>query len=274
MKNKEFKKKIFVERKNSLFRHLYNLRREIIQSLDYFKYMALYKGNKKIIILTFPRSGTHWLTFIISKYLDAYVSLGISSKRKEKFFNRDYLANKYKRKGFVVLATHNKKFTKTKAVYLKRDKKDIFVSKYYWDFENKREFFSDNKMDKEKLKNKFLFKKYLQYNLSEADSYGNPFIHERGIKKNNLIITYEDLTINPFQTVSKVLNYYNIPINRKKLKKIIKEEEFSKKKGEALKIKNKRMINVLRKGKIGGWKEYFDIDCLKLLKKYEEQAKK
>ena len=70
---------------------------------------------------------------------------------------------------------------------------------------------------------------------------------------------------NTYKEISKILNFYNIEIDKKRLNEIILEEKFDNKKQRMEKINNQWMGSIMRKGGNGDGEYFFDKETMKLI---------
>lgn len=212
------------------------------------KYNIRYK-NKKTVLISYPKSGRTWLRMILAKML---VNLG-------------YNYSKYE----MILTLHKGSLKNTlgynyKILFLYRDPRDVVIS-YYFEMKNRKESYHDNISNF--LRNK-------KYGIETHIKYLNNWYNEKDKYIDFMMISYNELKNNTFNTIEKVLKYLNVPYDNEKINNAIEYSSFEsmkkiekgKKKNylqyykggfRAKKKRNKNSYRV-RKGKIGGYKDYLN----------------
>ena len=259
-----------------------------------------------IWLASYPKSGNTWLRMFLKSYYqksksefkledtvyDDFQSKGFPSLSILKHFNIDYYKfseivknwelmqdyiNLNNRINFV--KTHNSmctigpyKFTSKKntvgGIYLVRDPRDVLVSYSHhvglnYETAFKHMSSSDNYESTETHK------------ISLLGSWADHYNSWKNYKSNKvLIIKYEDMVSDEFNTFYKIINYLNqiadTEINEDKLREALKKTKFDelqkmeKKQGFIEKGKGKLFF---RKGKTGSWKDELSVNLIKKVEK-------
>lgn len=225
-------------------------------------------------IISFPKSGRTWLRFFLSKYF--YLNFN----RPEGLDFRSFFKNKkIPRIGFTHCEAHKKnkftevkiivkKFYEKKVIFLYRDPRDVIVSHY---FQYTKKDFQYNK-DVEKKITLSDFIRHPKLGISRIVYFMNFVYEQKDFFNKFIMISYEDCQKDAFVCFNKILNFLDIKnINENCLKEAIQESSFSKMK----KVESQNELNderlkptdvndaesyKVRKGKIGGYKEYLNSE--------------
>ncbi len=272
-----------------------------------------------IWLASYPKSGNTWLRMFLKSYyqksnegfklqdtiLDDFRTRGfpnILTMRHLKIdFNefseivknweamQDYL-NLNNRTNFV--KTHNSmctigpyKFTTNKntkgGIYLVRDPRDVLISysnHIGYDYEKTFEHMeaSDNYETPTTGEGDKTYKKAL------LGSWANNYNSWKNYKSSKiLVIKYEDMVLDSYNTFKKIINYLNevdqLQVDEEKLRKAMKQTEF----GELQKLEKKHGFVekgegelFFRKGKTGSWKDELSTNLIKKIEKafYKEMT--
>ncbi len=227
--------------------------------LNYLLYqMQFGEREDDIYVVTFPKSGTTKMQMILYQMttdgsMDFRHIDDVAPWLKNDAFERRGVK---KLKSPRIIKSHDAYFnfdkeTKGRFIYVFRDGKDVAVSKYHQDknYLNENLKFGDFMKDffKEKKYNYFVFNKLWFEN------------------KNNLpilYISYEEMKSNMDGVVEKIIKFCKFSedkVNRQRVKER-SSFDFMKKYQEKFGVvpPEKKVYNeFIRKGKSGGWKEYF-----------------
>ncbi|MCP4177328.1 MAG: sulfotransferase domain-containing protein [bacterium] len=238
------------------------------EAAKYFTHKK-YSKEPAACIYSYPKSGRTWLRFILVNYLNLFYKLDIEVNLKSMFelIPNDYEGqtkgidtfNYYKFQNVpLITASHKKQYSdKTKNIIILRSPFDILVSDYY---QNKYHIESYKGDMKSFIRNNetgiYRLCRYLNYILQKND------------KKNALIISYEELTNNNFNSVKKVLDSLKIEVKTDILYKAIELSSFERmsKSEEIIKIPGIEYdaSNVhsrrIRKGSVGSYINEFDSE--------------
>ncbi len=236
--------------------------------------------NKSIILNSIPKSGTNYFRICLANYLKIYfggVDSPISYKETNNSIfpnNRGYLfagATKYKKPDIIINHTQYKdfvdghsyrglEFCKSRIVALYRNPLDTIVSRFYYTWRNRpaREQMYESPREVIDIVLEDFIRQYI-------------YIRETARRKPNVImVSYEDMIMNPVPTFSMVFRWLSLPIGMEELRKAItfssidtvrKEEERDGPIHSPIGFSG----HFTRSGKIGQWKEYLnekDIDYI------------
>ncbi|XP_018415521.1 PREDICTED: sulfotransferase 6B1-like [Nanorana parkeri] len=232
---------------------------ELLKSLDAFQ-----AREDDILLVSYPKSGTHWLAEIMKHLYTAKVTLtspiefGDVSKLEE----MDNIGTKR------IIPTHlgydmlpgDFKAKKCKAIYIIRNPKDTAVSLFH--------YYKDNP----NLPTIGMWSTYFDMFLQGQVVCGSWFDHilsweEHRNEMGTLFLYYESMKKNPFKSVRKISSYLGINMNDNEIHEICKKTSFSEMKDNVEKevsdpnhtvcslTSNRRLI--FRKGTVGEWKQYF-----------------
>ncbi|XP_003799611.1 bile salt sulfotransferase-like [Otolemur garnettii] len=226
--------------------------------------------DEDVVLVTFPKSGTHWLIEILcliqSKGDTKWVQ-SVPTWERSPWIELESgfaLANK---EGPRLLTSHlpiqlfPKSFfsSKAKVIYLIRNPKDIIVSSYFfWN--------SVNLAKKPKS-----VEQCLEWFLEGKMPYGSWFDHVHGWvsmreRENFLLLSYEELKWDTERSVEKICQFLGKKVEPEELSLILKNSSFQVMKEN--KMSNFSMVDdaylvhknpLMRKGVTGDWKNYFTV---------------
>ncbi|MDF1672840.1 MAG: sulfotransferase domain-containing protein [Vicingaceae bacterium] len=217
--------------------------------------------NDDIFLVSFPKSGNTWLRFIIANLIS---DEEISFENIDQYVPDLYISHKIvnSKKERRILKSHNTYFRYyPKTIYIYRDYRDVLVSYYlYQSALNKfkgtiQEFITSDALNKP-------FKSWKNH-ITSALNY------QKTCPENILLISYEELSLNPEKIVNKLINFCEIkPINT--VNEALLKSDFdylktieNKKQGNFKKLTGNSFF---REGKVGNWQKHLsdsDIDFLK-----------
>lgn len=233
---------------------------------------------KDVFIISFPKCGRTWLTMILARIFQKEYNLpegyvtnieSISDKLlsipKIRVFHEDNPQNKKS----IELLKDKTSYKNNKIILLIRDPRDVIVSWYFHEKNRKKRY--NGKL------NDFLFKGFGDFNT--IIKYYNIWSENMTKLKNILILRYEDLTNDSLNQIKRVLEFMNI--KNISNEKILESLEFSKFDNmQKMESDNKFNVNRLkpgdkkdmdsfkiRKGKIGGYKDYLNTEEIQILNK-------
>ncbi|MGB5747934.1 MAG: sulfotransferase domain-containing protein [Desulfobacterales bacterium] len=237
------------------------------------KYYKRHSGDDKkktlkifpddIFLVSYPKSGNTWVRFLIANLLkndDELIDFHSAIKFVPEIgTHTDVIANLDRPRIIKSHELYNDKYPKV--VYIVRDPRDVYVSYYHY------------------LKKKLLEGMTFAQFLRKDDLYPSRW-HEHvksWIDKPNLqLVKYEDLLVDTYGELSKILSFIDRDdFDEKQIKKAIAASTFEQmkkiesEKGRPFKTKADAMraTQFLRKGIKGDWINYFNEDDLKLIEK-------
>jgi len=226
--------------------------------------MNKYIRPDDIFIVTYPKSGTSWLCFMIANLLNKkfqsfeqvdYKNFDSLLPDINKAFYIPFVMKNYDKmqspRFFVSHATPDFKYLFNKIIYLIRDPRDVIVSYYY---HHKKEFKNFNKNLEEFV--------YNYDNLKPAPWH----IHVDGWLNNNsnnsiMVIKYEDMKLDTEGVLTKISKFSNLGLTIDNFKETVRISTFDnmknleKKGGIRLHYLGDNTINFVRKGLAGGYKK-------------------
>ncbi|XP_069484550.1 sulfotransferase 6B1-like [Ambystoma mexicanum] len=232
---------------------------ELLKSLDTFQ-----AREDDVVLVSFPKSGTHWLAEIIKHLYASNVTLtspiefGELSKLEE-------MKNLPSRR---IIPTHlsygmlprDLKAKKCKAIYIVRNPKDTAVSLYH--------YYRDNP----NLPTIEAWPTYFNMFLHGEVVCGSWFDHVLGWEEHKnegtiLILYYESMKKNLPKSIRKISNFLGISITEQEINEVSRMSSFSEMKNNVDKenndpnhtvcalTSNRKLI--FRKGAVGDWKNHF-----------------
>nr|AAH31851.1 2810007J24Rik protein [Mus musculus] len=224
--------------------------------------------DEDTIIVTYPKSGTHWLNeivcLILTKGDPTWVQSTIANERTPwiEFENNYRILNS--KEGPRLMASllpiqlFPKSFfsSKAKVIYLIRNPRDVLVSGYH--------YFNALKQGKEQVPWKIYFENFLQ----GKSYFGSWFEHACGWislrkRENILVLSYEQLKKDTRNTIKKICEFLGENLESGDLELVLKNISFQ--------IMKERMISqsclsniekhefIMRKGITGDWKNHFTV---------------
>ncbi|XP_074163215.1 sulfotransferase 2A1-like [Sminthopsis crassicaudata] len=254
---------------------------EYIQRLrDEFKLQ-----DEDVIIVTYPKSGTHWMIHILSLIYSKGDPTWVKSvpywKRCPWIEGEKQMANN--RTDCRLFTSHlpvhlfpKAYFTsKAKILYVARNPRDILVSLFHF----------RNYIPCYPLWSTFehFFEEFLQGKVL----YGSWFDHIKGwLPMRNsekfLFLTYEELHQNPKVSVEKICQFLGKELNKEKINSVVENSSFPVMKNHILETKEPMPVEnmetcrimLMRKGICGDWKNHFTVTQMETFNKlYQEKMK-
>ncbi|XP_071955810.1 sulfotransferase 1E1-like [Antedon mediterranea] len=246
--------------------------------------------DNDVFVVTYSKAGTHWMTEIVKSvladadYEKAEKTFMIHPKPLE-YFNTVADMAKMSRDNPRVIVTHiheqmlpKKVFEgKAKVVFVMRNPKDSAVSYYHfaqpfryseeWDtWENFLQSFMSDDMPG---------RSWCDYNL-------NYWKHRND--KNFFLTTFEDMKEDIRAVIEEVADFLGHPASGENLDKLVELASFSRmnKKFDGLlptgsipePLRKKLPFKILRKGKVGDWKNLFTVEQNEIFEKYYDEQMK
>lgn len=241
--------------------------------------------KKNIIIVGYPKSGTTWLSRLISELvscpligdwgydnIEALYKEGIDRVSEYRVYKSHHSYNELKKVSSKNIY---------KIIYIIRDPRDVVISGlHYFNFLPKllaeKEGLKINLVLK-KTYNNLVSKKEKKRQMIQAVLYGNnnitPWLnlswkdHYTPYHKNNIhFIKYEDLIDSPENECNKLLAYLGTSSNQDHIKHSIDKQSFQKIKINESNKNNKQLNKLLRKGVYGNWEKEFTKKEVSLFK--------
>ncbi|XP_051830720.1 sulfotransferase 2A1-like [Antechinus flavipes] len=225
-----------------------------------------------VLLVTFPKSGTNWMQQILSLIFNKenpQHAQNLPTWQRAPWIEQIYLLNylnDMKASKVRLLTTHfharllihNLKNTKTRVVYMARNPKDVLVS--YYHFHKLAKFMPE--FDS--------FEDFFDHFLEGKVFYGSWFDHIKDWlsvqqELNFFLITYEELSQEPSQTIQNLANFLGEQLEPKDLQNILHYCSFSFMSQNDLlnytlippEIFDHSVGKFMRKGETGNWKEHF-----------------
>ena len=240
------------------------------------------KNKEPIYVVGFPKSGNTWLARLISETLDSNLAPNNSIDAA------DFSEN---RKGkYIIFKQHTDEnisdISKSSVIYIIRDVRDVLVSGF---------FFAHQWCDKAQITNSFFAKRFFLYHIRKLNKQwqgtawgelklkiigaSKYFIQNKAQKKfywnwrnhvrfwekhpNVIVVRYEDLLNHADAELEKIFITLNIKVDTKKLKNVVKNQSFEKKKSDFIKLNDLKNSQFLRNGKEGEWKVFLPQTLVK-----------
>ncbi|XP_074076370.1 sulfotransferase 2A1-like [Macrotis lagotis] len=244
--------------------------------------------DKDVILVTYPKSGTHWmidiLSLIYSKGDPTWVKSASSWKRSpwiEHLNSLEVIKTKADPRLFtshlpIHLFPKSDFISKAKVIYVARNPKDVLVS--FYNFVHELPIFQS-------FSNFYGLPSLLPNSLLVL--YGSWFDHVKGWlplndSKNFLFLTYEELHQDLKVSVEKICQFLDKDLSEEEISSVIENASFQVMKNHMLE-NNEAIIRenvepfkvmVLRKGICGEWKNYFTVTQMETFNNiYQENMK-
>lgn len=212
-------------------------------------------SNSFIQIIEHERSGGTWLAHILSNCYNIEFITRTTGWLK-------------KRNGIVRLhGRHQYTYNNSKQIYILRDGRDVLTSYYFHLFKRLKikqaNYFKD--IDDVKINMPQYLSLYFNKKLDNKNVW---HLHvSYWIPKLKIVVKYEDLSKNSYETVKNVLmRLYSTHIDEKRLRKIIANHSFEKVANRQPGQEKRDRFH--RKGIIGDWKNYFNRESAEIFNFY------
>ena len=214
-----------------------------------------------VFLVSYPRSGNTWMRFVLG---------GLINNTDVNFDNMEiYFPDIYRNTNSQLESIKSPRFLKShepydnrypKVIYIVRDPRDVAISYYYWMLKFKK--FKGSFAEFLKL---FFRRDAFPYGRWDTH-YLNWVKNAQNTKNGMIIIKYEDLVIDAFDNILKILNFIGIDRGDDDIEKILNNNNFSQMKSKETNMSDQnqlfkdtnKKIPFLRKGKINQWKSELD----------------
>lgn len=214
-----------------------------------------------VFIVSYPRSGNTWMRFLVGSLVypaEPITFSNLEQKVPDIYQNTGrYLASI---PGPRVLKSHEVYDPRYRTViYLVRDPRDICVSYYYYHMKYRK---IDDAYPIDEFVQRFISGE-LDTNGPWGEHVGNWIEARMGIDR-FLLIRYEDLSAESYNTTVEIASFLNIRVSQDRLREVIELSTFSSMQAlemqqahqwKMTKESRKEML-FIRAGQIGGWKEH------------------
>lgn len=205
----------------------------------------------RVHFISYPKSGRTWLRFILFKLEVA----------DQIHFHHDLFEFNDSRKlphNFDLLMRKNK-YANEKVIYLERDPRDVMVSLYFQVTGRFKDFFHYKKGVGDFIRDEY-------FGATNLKKFRD--IWAILVKENNFLkITYEEGHQNMNDVITSILEYMQIQKSKEEILEAINSAEFSQMKKiennnkfDAPWLQKRQGHNKVRKGQIGGYKNYLSQD--------------
>lgn len=237
----------------------------------------------KSFLISFPKVGRTWLRLMMGRTFTYH--FGIDDMERD-LFNNEKLHGRDNRIPRIVeehedrpqkkkpnqLRENKNKFKNSKVIFLVRDPRDVVVSFYFMRTRRKKNVYKGS------------IKQFIRDNtgsLASMIKYYNIWYNCRKQPKDFLLITYEELKKNGPETLSKIMQFFNIDVKSDVIKKAYNFCVFEKmrqyEKANTFKIDLRpadpkdQESYMTRKGKVGGYREYLDEEDIQYINEQLEK---
>lgn len=235
-------------------------------------------------LCSFPKSGRTWVRYLLANYLNLQFQLNLRLNFSTFFLLLPH-DNLDERKGVgvydyyddqrfpLVASTHvrydENYFSDKRIIFLLRSVYDTLVSNYF----QHAKVFTEDRSWKGDLKG---FVRSREFGVYAFCAYLNSWASRLLEDTNCCVLTYENLHADPFATVERLLTFLEMPVDRAHLKTAIDLSSFE----EMRKVEKESKIPGInfnfsredadsarvRKGKVGGYKDYLDEEDVAYIK--------
>ena len=230
--------------------------RKKIRELFFIK-LNVHKDD--VFLVSYPKSGNTWLRFMLGNYISnchcTFDNCHLIIPDLHFNFQLEYVMNLSKPRIIKSHRPHTKSYPRV--IYLTRDGRDVAVSYFHY-------LKGTNKISKNMSFLDFLY----DFNTGKIDGFTGWSSHVNGWLDGSssklLLIKYEDMKLNPFEVMGRVINFIGLEYDEKLVKSAIQASSIenmrsheSAMKFPKLESSDSKTTSFIRKGTIGDWQNYF-----------------
>jgi hypothetical protein len=244
----------------------------------------------RVLIVSYPKSGRTWLRVMLTKYMQKSEHLSIDSldawkvsrmsKRVDLFeFTHEQAEHKLMIRADE-LCFDEDRFQQRKVLFLHRDPRDTAVSMYF--HLSKREKIAKNTFYTGTLHQ--LLRDKL-FGLEKVVAFNQMWLANGGRCKDFMAISYEELRENPVENLARILAFLGDAspdkevirevVDAASFERMQKEEQEGRYDHESLALRKQGDADALkvRRGIVGGYKDYFSEEDLRYADQVIEEAR-
>jgi Sulfotransferase domain len=224
-------------------------------------------SSADVFLASYPRSGSTWLRFLLNEILTGELSSFENVNRQLAFIGHHSHAPRLLPGGGRLIMTHEayrKQYTR--ALYLSRDPRDVALSEYA--FQKARGWIQGD------------FQTYLtEFLRGRVNGFGSWQSHVRSwlaaadaSKGNIRVCRYDELRHAPEDSLAQLLDFLKVPVDARRIAQAVANnslQEMRKKEAQSPQKVSKR-DRFVRSGSVGGWREEFSPDQLRLVRRQLE----
>ncbi len=207
--------------------------------------------------ISYPKSGRTWIRFIL-------VELGVSKKIHFHHDTFEFNDGAKPKLNFEIDERIKKYSVNDKIIYLERDPKDVMVSLYHQITGRFKDFFKYEGSISDFIRDDY----FGAENLAKFRYIWNTVVKQKSFLK----ITYEECHDDLSAVIIKILNYYELEIDKNKIEEAVKKASFDNMKNIERSqsfsqpwLRPRNNAYKVREGKVGSYKNYLskkDIEYL------------
>lgn len=212
---------------------------------------------KNIVVAGYPKSGTTYLTKLLSDLLDSPIEGFLDQPSHEEIAKTK---NKFATSEYGIYKAHQTindlRISKTKifrTIYIVRDPRDVIISGANFFNKPKHQLlYPVGVRDSlEAMTKNVIYGGRLPWCQTKWSEHVIEYLRPSSDK---IILRYEDLINDPLSSLKKISKFLNVSKKDNELNSIIKDNDIEKKRNEAILENNEKYLRYLGKGKVGEWK--------------------